>query len=714
MNRAEFNQCIQGAYQNSDELYELVQRHLLPLKPKTIIEIGVRLGGSTRLFLDLVGPDGTVIGLDLEWEPIATDVLNDKRFKLVLGDSGSEEIRDRVAELSGPCDLLLIDGDHSQEGVLRDTELYLPLVRPGGLVLWHDIRLEHPEGVRESWYSTLRPNLLAAQSLFLDPFNTGFGLWYKTDRQRKDLLTDAWKAIATQRFVDAKQLLRELLSHDPCDGDALLAMAELLYKTGNGEPATLFWLKAIACDEEPDSLSPDHLPLGRVLEPALSDQMRQVYTLLTQESLSAEEWLHQVLWMLEHGLGRQAANGLEKVPDTQRSSALYLEACWRSLTSRDEVPQHVIVDTALDLLEALISSGKSSEKLIDHLLTEELPQRLFGLIRLHRAGDALERIERTLDLAPTFSMHAQELLAEGFAVQGRYCQFEDAFINWVRPFTGLFLRAWEAGPNTPDTAHRIIRSLVNARLTEEVEHFLAELKQPTPPYPPLVVDELLNRFVRGAPHISNNEVESLEYRYLLSKIVQESAQSSPLTEHLARATESSSHRDPCSDPAVTSDALTRFGSVVIATTGTGDKILENPDAIPSYLEENWQQIHLNQCAELILGEAIRIIQWPNSEELRHRWHQSVRVINDTRRYVRGIVAIRKTTIRILAIGCSTLWPTNTSEEGLQPQLSPDAEAVSITLKPGEVLLCDKFTPLQLNAPEDSYCDLRFQSTTLWD
>ena len=34
---------------------------------------------------------------------------------------------------------LFIDGDHTSEGVKRDWEMYSQLVRPGGLVAFHDI-----------------------------------------------------------------------------------------------------------------------------------------------------------------------------------------------------------------------------------------------------------------------------------------------------------------------------------------------------------------------------------------------------------------------------------------------------------------------------------------------------------------------------------------------------------------------------------------------
>jgi predicted O-methyltransferase YrrM len=38
-----------------------------------------------------------------------------------------------------PLDLLFIDGDHSYEGVKADFANYSSLVRPGGLIVLHDI-----------------------------------------------------------------------------------------------------------------------------------------------------------------------------------------------------------------------------------------------------------------------------------------------------------------------------------------------------------------------------------------------------------------------------------------------------------------------------------------------------------------------------------------------------------------------------------------------
>ena len=45
-----------------------------------------------------------------------------------------------------PIDFLFIDGDHSYEGAGRDFELYASMVRPGGLVMFHDVRHSQEPG----------------------------------------------------------------------------------------------------------------------------------------------------------------------------------------------------------------------------------------------------------------------------------------------------------------------------------------------------------------------------------------------------------------------------------------------------------------------------------------------------------------------------------------------------------------------------------------
>ena len=57
-----------------------------------------------------------------------------------------------------PIDFLFIDGDHTYNGVKQDWEMYSPLVRPGGLVVFHDIAGDYAQAHVKSFWDTLKPN----------------------------------------------------------------------------------------------------------------------------------------------------------------------------------------------------------------------------------------------------------------------------------------------------------------------------------------------------------------------------------------------------------------------------------------------------------------------------------------------------------------------------------------------------------------------------
>jgi predicted O-methyltransferase YrrM len=63
---------------------------------------------------------------------------------VIRGDSHSEEIAARVRDITRYLDVLFIDADHAYNGVKDDFLSYSPLVRPGGIVAFHDIG-EHPK-----------------------------------------------------------------------------------------------------------------------------------------------------------------------------------------------------------------------------------------------------------------------------------------------------------------------------------------------------------------------------------------------------------------------------------------------------------------------------------------------------------------------------------------------------------------------------------------
>jgi predicted O-methyltransferase YrrM len=133
------------AIQRREELLDLLTR-LEALAPRRVCEIGTAAGG-TLYFLTRVAHDAAqLVSIDIATPPhtrFARSKLAraDQRIVSLEGDSQTVAMVERLRVcLNGePLDFLLIDGDHSYEGVLRDFELYAPLVRPGGLIALHDI-----------------------------------------------------------------------------------------------------------------------------------------------------------------------------------------------------------------------------------------------------------------------------------------------------------------------------------------------------------------------------------------------------------------------------------------------------------------------------------------------------------------------------------------------------------------------------------------------
>ena len=110
------------------------------------LEIGSYAGGTTVLLAQYCDH---VVAIDLNDPLVGCD-----NIQYIIGDSGDMKTLEAAKaarhhknisydrKLQGPIkgyDLLFIDGDHSVEGCIRDYEMYSPLVKPGGIIAFHDI-----------------------------------------------------------------------------------------------------------------------------------------------------------------------------------------------------------------------------------------------------------------------------------------------------------------------------------------------------------------------------------------------------------------------------------------------------------------------------------------------------------------------------------------------------------------------------------------------
>ena len=99
----------------------------------TVIEIGSYAGGST---FTLAEKAKEVICIDPKDRWNVGSYENIKKFTAHSKDC-SEQVKEYLGRRK--ANILIIDGDHTEKGVLKDYELYLPLVKKGGAIIFHDI-----------------------------------------------------------------------------------------------------------------------------------------------------------------------------------------------------------------------------------------------------------------------------------------------------------------------------------------------------------------------------------------------------------------------------------------------------------------------------------------------------------------------------------------------------------------------------------------------
>lgn len=128
-------------YKQYKDYYRVKYDIACELKPRRILEIGVRAGYSAWAFLSAC-PDAKYLGIDAEnnkhggaggpWLWWAEQLLRDFDIELRKQDT------QKLTKIDGSFDLIHIDGDHSTKGALHDMEICWPSVNKDGVMLVDD------------------------------------------------------------------------------------------------------------------------------------------------------------------------------------------------------------------------------------------------------------------------------------------------------------------------------------------------------------------------------------------------------------------------------------------------------------------------------------------------------------------------------------------------------------------------------------------------
>jgi cephalosporin hydroxylase len=118
-------------------------------KEINFLEIGIRGGGSMKLWSEYFENANLIIGVDVDESAIAGEFRSIDGVQYYFGDAYTQEIINSVPDL----DIFLDDGPHTLESQLSAIENYLPKVKSGGLFIIEDVQ-------EESWFDDLENKVL--------------------------------------------------------------------------------------------------------------------------------------------------------------------------------------------------------------------------------------------------------------------------------------------------------------------------------------------------------------------------------------------------------------------------------------------------------------------------------------------------------------------------------------------------------------------------
>jgi protein-L-isoaspartate O-methyltransferase len=174
----------------------------LCIRPKRVLEVGSFRGHTAKLLAEHTGPNTTIVTLD-----------RDDRHGIAYRDTPlAAKIERRVGEVNSTAftadthksyDLIFLDADHTYLAVKHDTEVLLPLLAPGGIMVWHDYanwgRFSRKNGVPEALHELAQTRPVAAVG----------GSWLAAH-------SPAWASGAgAERFAKAQQPSSRSLLADP-------------------------------------------------------------------------------------------------------------------------------------------------------------------------------------------------------------------------------------------------------------------------------------------------------------------------------------------------------------------------------------------------------------------------------------------------------------------------------------------------------------------
>jgi cephalosporin hydroxylase len=131
-----------------------MQEIIWRVRPDVIVETGIARGGSLAFYasmLELLG-GGEAVGIDIDIRPHNRRAIEahpmSKRIRMIEGSSTDDAVVRQVYGLAeGKRVLVVLDSNHTHGHVLKELQIYSPLVAKGSYIVVFDTGIEDmPEG----------------------------------------------------------------------------------------------------------------------------------------------------------------------------------------------------------------------------------------------------------------------------------------------------------------------------------------------------------------------------------------------------------------------------------------------------------------------------------------------------------------------------------------------------------------------------------------
>lgn len=164
--------------------------------PVTLLEIGVQNGGSLEIWAKYFPNARALIGCDIN-ENCRALKFQDPRIKLVVGDANSDSSYSEIIGPGSNFDIIIDDGSHTSEDIVRSFSRYFPHLNSGGIFLAEDLHCSYWSTFGGGLFNGLSSiaffkdladvlnhehwGIPETRAALLDPFRTAYGAQFKEE-----------------------------------------------------------------------------------------------------------------------------------------------------------------------------------------------------------------------------------------------------------------------------------------------------------------------------------------------------------------------------------------------------------------------------------------------------------------------------------------------------------------------------------------------------